>query len=381
MEKPVKTKKPNGSVLLLMLFTLVILLTMGTALLSIGVHARVLASRNSLEIGARTAADAGLTKALFEMNEKLNVAPWDDSILPQTTNETLLGCSNATFNYTVTGDIDSGFTIESTGISGDWAEKKVNATLQLQGPFDYGILVQGLLELMHGTMVYGYNSSDPTDTDVELKIATASDNSGDMITSGATIDGEILTGIEFDFPLVTPPDFSGPDVPINIQNTNLTIGLADSGRYTGISLKTGAVLAINGENVVLHVTGDINIGQGCEITISPNSSLTLYLGGGLVAGNSNGINNETMIPSNFVLYGVGGNQTFDLKAKSAFYGVIYAPNANLYVFRGSNIYGSFVSSIFSTQSSCNIYYDVALYNDMSINNALLDFSVKHWREQ
>ena len=370
----------TGSAIVMVMFIMVILLAMGTAMLSLGTHVRLAAVRASSVIAARTAADAGLTKALFEMNEKLKVTPWDDSVLPQATNETLPGC-NATFSYTVTGDSGSGFTIESTGKSGDWAERKVNTTLRLRGPFDYAVLVQGSLILMKDTLVDGYNSSDPTDTDVELKIATTSDVPWHMITAGATVDGEILTGIEGDFPLVTPPEFTGPDTPINIQKTSLTIGPADSGRYTGITLKTGAVLAIDGGDVVLHVTGDINIGKGCEIAIKPNSSLTLYLDGNLVAGNSNGINNETMIPSNFALYGTGQNQTFDLKAGSAFYGAIYAPNAKIDVFGGVDIYGSFISSSFWTKSGSNIYYDVALRDNVSMSGVGSHFVVKRWQEQ
>jgi len=372
-----KRTSRRGSAIVLVMFIMVILLAMGTAMLSLGTHVRLAAVRASSVIAARTAADAGLAKALFEMNEKLKVTPWDDSVLPQATNETPPGC-NATFSYTITGDRNSGFTIESVGKSGDWAEKKVSATLRLRGPFDYAILTQGLLELMHSSLVDGYNSSDPAETDVELKIATASNN---IIVSGSTVDGEVLKGVEVDFPLVTPPGFPGPDTPINIQKTTLTINPADSGRYTGISLKTSAILKIDGGDVVLHVTGDINLGKGCEIAIKPNSTLTLYLDGDFVGGNSNGINNETKIPRNLMLYGTGQNQIFDLKTQSAFYGAIYAPNADIYVFSGANLYGSFVSSIFSTQPSCNIYYDIALRDEVSIGDVGTGFVVKRWQEQ
>ena len=107
----------RGSALALILATMVILLLIGTSLLSLGLHGQTLGIRTSKEIAARCAADAGLTKAIFEMNEKLKVKPWDDSILPETTDESLTN-SDAAFSYTVTGDIDSGYIIESIGRSG-----------------------------------------------------------------------------------------------------------------------------------------------------------------------------------------------------------------------------------------------------------------------
>ena len=129
--KTVRSRR-RGAALPLVFLVLVILLVIGNGLLSLSLHGQTLGIRTSKEIAARCAADAGLTKAIFEMNEKLKVKPWDDSILPETTDESLTNC-DAAFSYTVTGDIDSGYIIESIGRSGR-AERKVSCTLSLQGP-------------------------------------------------------------------------------------------------------------------------------------------------------------------------------------------------------------------------------------------------------
>ena len=71
MKKKNKMKN-NGSALPLVMVAIIILLTMGTALLSMGLNNRIYSMRNTSDIVARCAADAGLTQALYEMNQKLH---------------------------------------------------------------------------------------------------------------------------------------------------------------------------------------------------------------------------------------------------------------------------------------------------------------------
>jgi hypothetical protein len=341
-----------------------------------------LAARTSAEISARCAADAGLTKALFEMNEKLMVIPWDGNSLPQATNESLLN-SDAAFNYTVTGDLGNGYTVESIGNSGR-AERSVNATLRLRGTFDDAILVRDTITLYSGTIVDGYDSENPSEGDVPVQIATESTDEGSItIKPGAGVDGEVLMGVDGYFPTVNPPVL--PDMcTIDIFNTTLTIGSADSGKYSYISIKTDGTLIIDagvdGGEVVLYVTGDIWLGQGCELVIKPNTSVSIYLDGDLTAGNSSGINNETETPANFILYGTGEDQTFDIKAKSEWYGAVYAPNADISIKAGADIYGSFIGASFENKAGGFIWYDAAL-RDVSTTDVAVGFVVERWREE
>jgi len=67
---------------------ILILLAMGTGLLRLGLSSRVFSIRKTSDIMARCAADAGLTMALFRMNEKKQqVGLWDGSTLPQAIDE------------------------------------------------------------------------------------------------------------------------------------------------------------------------------------------------------------------------------------------------------------------------------------------------------
>jgi hypothetical protein len=395
----------KGSAIALVLLVIVILLAAGTGLLSLGLHSRVFAIRDASGIAARCAVDAGLTKALFEMNEKLKVKPWDGSTLPQATDERLPNC-DAIFSYAVTGDIDSGYIIESIGKSNQ-AERRVIASLQLQGPFEYTLFVQESAILRAKTLVDGYNSLDPDDTDVEVRIGTSSTLPDSIILNlGVIVNGDVFVGVGGDiesvirdlgatvndryavsvetvFPDITVPALPDKDTEIDIHGTTLTISPADNGEYDEIELKRAVnpgILKIDGGDVVLYVTGDISLGQDCEIRINQGASLTLYLDGDFDAGNDAGINNGNS-PVNFKLYGTGeGVQEFDLKAKGDFFGAVYAPNADITINAGGDIYGSFVGSDFEMKSGGNLYYDEAL-RSVSVDDEAVRFVVDRWSEQ
>jgi hypothetical protein len=402
--KLVRSKLKDGAVLPLVLIVVVILLAAGMGLLGLGFHSRIFAVQTASEIAARCAVDAGLTKAVFEMNRKLKTEPWDDSSLPEAADEALPNC-DALYSYTVTGDLASGYSIQSIGKSGR-AQRQASSDLKLQGPFEYAIFVDADLTLKPGTLVDGYNSSDATKTDVELKTGTNSQVAGSVTLSmGVTVDGDVLVGEGGDvasvirdlgattgeryaitetvqFPPVTAPNL--PDMGmISVHGKTVTIGPADTGTYTKIAVKRAAnpgILEIAGGDVVLHITGDVDLGQDCEIIVRPGSSLVLYLDGNLTAGNNSGINNQS-VPASFKLYGTGGpGQAFDIKAKEDFSGAVYAPNADVVINAGGDVYGSFLGSSFQMNSGGNFYYDEML-KEASVNDETVRFVMKTWFEQ
>jgi hypothetical protein len=378
--KKLLQSKRKGSAIALMMVALVVLLVTGVGLLSMGLRSRVFALRTASEIAARCAADAGLTKAIFEMNQNLKVIPWSDSNLPQVTNETLANC-DALFSYTIAGSDSGGYTVESIGSYGQ-AERKVRSTLRLRGLFDSAILVEETITLKMGTIVDGYDSSNPDPLDVPVQIATTSAEPGSIDLGGATVDGEALVGVSGYFPVVSPPALPDMGADLYAKSTTLTIGPEQSGKYTGVEILMGAVpgiLEIDGGDVVLYVTGSIYLGQSCEMRIKAGSTLTLYLEGDLSAGNSSGVNNETQDPAAFVLYGTGEDQTFELKAKTEWYGAIYAPNADVTIKAGSTIAGAFVCSNFSSTGGSLILYDEAL-RDVTTTDVGVLFVVDRWFE-
>ena len=150
MKKLLKQKR-SGSAIPLAVVVMVILLAIGTGLLSMGLNSRTFSTRTTSDITARCAADSGLTMALFEMNEKLQVKPWSSSSLPKTEDTNLL-YSDATYAYEVTGNLANGFIMTAVGKSNN-AVRTVYATIGLQGLFDHAILTKGSTTIINSTSV------------------------------------------------------------------------------------------------------------------------------------------------------------------------------------------------------------------------------------
>jgi len=196
---------------------------------------------------------------------------------------------------------------------------------------------------------------------------------------GATTDGKYSLAEEIVFPPVSPPVGLPPGQAIVYGgDDNCTVSV--SGVYNNVAAGQGRTLTINGD-VTIYVTGNISLGQASEVIITPNSSLTVYLDGDLIANQSNGINNETLIPANFKLFTTGtGVQDIIFKNSGAFYGAVYAPNADIRIDNGAGVYGSFVGTNFIMRNSGLFRYDEAL-RDISINDEGVQFVIERWSEE
>lgn len=404
MKKLLQTKK-RGSAISLAIVVVVILLAMGTGLLSMGLHSRTFSLRTTSDITARCAADTGLTMALYQMNEKLKVQPWSASSLPKATDTDLLYC-DASYSYSVIGNLAKGYIVQSIG-KADNVTRTVYATLGLEGLFEHAILTKGSLVLKSDTVIDGYNSGDPLDTNFNVDIGTQSTaDSMVVLNSGVTVKGDVLVGLGGDpdtvikdlgattgdqfggtekdpLPQITPPTLVDKGV-IEAKSEIKTIYDTDSGQYGSITLASSnkaGILEIDGD-VVLYITGDIDLGNSCEIVVKDNSSLTIYLDGDIVSGNGSSIGTEN--PSKdalaIQLYGTGeGEQNFDIKAKNEWTGVIYAPNANIDLYAKGDAYGAIVSNSFEFKSGGNLYYDEAL-REVSLEDEGVRFVVERWYE-
>jgi len=407
MKKLLQSKK-RGSALALAVVAVLILLAMGTGLLSLGMNSRIFSIRTTSDIMARCAADAGLTMALFRMNEKKQqVGLWDGSTLPQAIDEKLPNC-DATYSYTVTGDLTNGYSVKSVGRANQ-AERTVYATLGLEGLFEYAILTKESLILKPDTLIDGYNSEDPFDTDFEIDISTQSTADASVIlNSGVTVKGDITVGIGGDpdtvikdmgattgdriggiieepLPLISPPALPNKGVDIVATGETVTLSPSDSGQYGSIIVTKGSqigVLEISGGDVVLYLTGDIDLGESCELVVKDNSSLTVYIDGDIHCRANSAVNAEypPEEPSKFQIYGTSEvQQSFDIKAKNDWSGTIYAPNADVILYANGDFYGSTVSNSFELKAGGNYYYDEAL-RTVNVDDLGVRFVIKRWYE-
>ncbi|MHC4113523.1 MAG: DUF7305 domain-containing protein, partial [Planctomycetota bacterium] len=371
----------------------------------VGLQSRGFAVRSSSDIVARCAADAGMTKAVFEMNEKLKIIPWNGSSLPEVKDEALPN-SDAVYSYAVEGDIVNGYNVKSKGTYG-LRGKTIGCSLSLVGLFEHAILAQEDVILKAGMIVDGYNSGDPWDTNIDVQVGTISVLPDSIVLNmGVVVKGNVAVGVggnvgtvikdlgastyrkysmleEVKLPPVTVPELVDTGSDIKVQGATITVGPADNGQYGEIELKKASnpgILEVNGGDVILYVTGDISLGQNCEIVIKAGSTLALYLDGDLDSGNDAGFNNEGA-PSSFKLFGTNPvEQTFVLRAKSESLGAIYAPNADVAIKADSDIHGSVTAKNIVMMALGNFYYDEAL-RTVTTDDDAVRFVIRQWYEE
>ncbi|MFC1605039.1 collagen-binding domain-containing protein [Planctomycetota bacterium] len=396
MKKSLQSKR-RGSAIPLVMVAIMILLAMGVGLLDLGMKGRIYSIRTASDIAARCAADAGMTMALYEMNEKLKVKPWNDGSLPEATDESLPYC-DAVFSYTVTGNPSDGYAIESVGTSGI-AERKVTCILKPQGPFEFAVFAEDGAELKNSALVDWFNFGAD---DENLKVGTNSIASGAFIfKNSSTINGDVIVGVGGN-PDIVIDDFGAnitgdtralresnvlPPIAVpqwleslpssgTIQN-NSTV--TNSAKYSDINLKNNKTLLIDGD-IALYVTGEIILGNSADIEIDNDASLILYLGGDFEGKNSSTINNLTQNAKQLQIYCLDSCENMVFKNSSDFYGVIYAPNAEVIMNNSANLYGAIVAKTFQQMNSGNFNYDASL-RDANVNDEAVRFVVTNWHEQ
>ena len=397
MKKLLKSKR-RGSAIPLVMVAIMILLAMGVGLLDLGMKGRIYSIRTASDIAARCAADAGMTMALFEMNKKLKVKPWNDSSLPEATNESLPYC-DAVFSYTVTGDSVTGYTIESIGASGI-AERKVTCILKPQGPFEFAVFAEDGAELKNSALVDWFNFGAG---DENLKFGTNSITSGAFsFKNSSIINGDVVVGMGGNPDIViddfgatitgdtramternTLPAIAVPEwlesLPFSETITDDLLTVTNSAKYSSINLNNNKTLLIDG-NVTLYVTGEIILGNSAEVQIDNDASLILYLGGNLEGKNSSTFNNLTQNAKQLQIYCLDSCENMVFKNSSDFYGVIYAPNAEVIMNNSANLYGAIVAKTFQQMNSGNFNYDASL-RDANVNDEAVRFVVTNWHEQ
>jgi hypothetical protein len=400
----------NGAALLLSVVIMVIFTIVGEALLMLSLQSRVQANRVKREAWAQAAADAGAEETLVAMTQVLadgNKGFWGELQLWKPNKD--LSSIEASYSVHLESwsEEEGGFEIRSAGRSGNMA-RDVYVTYRLKGLFESAVLARSSIDLKAATCVDSVNtevSLDPSYSTGRASIGTSSIIDGSVsLGMMAFVDGPIFIGPDGNidtviddhgaitgpryvlaeipvFPIIMPPEgLTDYAMDISVNHGTIVFGPGDSGIYTGVDIGMGN-LEIDGGDVILHVTGNINLGQGCEILIRPSSTLEVYFEGDFIAGNSNGINSETQSPKSLMLYAIGlpGQQVI-LKAKGDFFGAVYAPDADVIIYNGGDVYGSIVCNTFEMKNSAAFYYDEAL-KKVSSDDKGVQLIISAWREE
>lgn len=389
----------GGFVLATMMCTVIILFIIGTGVLCVGMQSRRFAVSTSSGMVARCAADAGLTQALYEMNKKVKVLPWNDSGLPEVISETLPN-SDAIYGYAVTGDIVNGHSLKSTGAYG-LRQRTVRCSLSLQGLFEYALFGDQYVHLKNGGTIDWYNND--TD-DKNLQVGTNSTLADSLdLKSAAIVNGDAVIGVgsdpgvvindtsggikgntyimpkEHELPQITVPEWLASLPSGGIINSNKTI--SSSAKYDKIDLGNSEIITINGE-VSLYIIGDVILDNSAELRIinAKDASLTLFVGGNIEVKNGGVINNLSTDAKKLIIYGLDSCESIVLKNGSDFYGAIYAPNADVVMMNSGDMFGSVIAESIDQKNSATFNYDVSL-RDVTIEDIGVRFVVRQWQEE
>lgn len=438
MEMTNKRTRRNrrGFVLPLTVAMIVLLTITGLGLQRLGSGARTQAAFVTTQITATAAADAGFTKAIYEMNKNLNVKPWDFSNVTDAVDMALTS-ANADYSYTIEEIVeDTEYRITSTGRSAG-ATKTVSATIRPQSIFDHPVYAQGYplptrpkapkrlpgspKPLNKGGIIdiKGYNldsySSDPsqaysgiiavrtnnTKTNsvkvregvvINLDIAVGPGgipNKVVEIKQGASVTGDIYAASERQELLPVP-------VPSDLENQPLTEykwhgnkPITGNVKYSSLIIPKSMKQKVKGD-CKIYVIGDMKIEESAKFIITQNSSLKIYVGGELeVKKSSKGLINETQDPKNLIIYGMDSCRRVKIENREAgaFYGAVYAPFARVDMKSDEDLYGAFVGwdvNIKKLKSSEHgtFYFDRSLRTDnvAASDEGVVRFVVKDWRE-
>jgi len=400
MRKPLKIMrlKRTGSAIILAMFAVLILFITGVGLFRIGLNSRVYAMRTAEDIKARCAADAGLAQSIYEMNLRLSQGTLDDDALPFVSDAQLEG-SDTYFSYTVTKN-GSEYLIEAIGSAG-FAQRTVKTSLIMEGTtLDYAIFGDEGVELNNSALVDWYNN-DPEDGN--LKVGTNSTQNGKVsLKNSSKIKGDCFVGVGGNpddiIELKNSAEITGNTGALTQENTLASVTVpssltslpsggtisinttlpAGSYKYTEVDLGNSKTLTINGD-VVLYVTDDFTLGNSSAVNINADSSLTVYIEGDFEAKNSSSLNNTTQIPSNLLMYYLDSCTSVDFKNSSNFYGVIYAPNADVVFHNSVDIYGALASKTVDIKNSAKVHYDANL-RDTQLDIGADRFVINRWSE-
>jgi hypothetical protein len=292
-----------------------------------------------------------------------------------------------------------GTTLRSTSL----ARISIRLLYDPPSPFDYGLFAENKLTLNGQGNIDSYNACeapyDPNKPHENGDIGTNATGSGSIQLNGnpSLVRGDAAVGMGGDenHDIGGNGKITGDTMALS-QHKQLTPKKAPTGgTFTHIShagkeedtltaglyevpyikLSANATLYIQGD-VTVYVNGDMNItGQG-QIIVYNGASLSLYMAEKAnIAGN--GIVNYNQLPSTVMLYGTESAEEIKIAGTSDFYGVVYAPTADVTIAGNGDLYGAAIGKTLTTNGNGAIHYDECL--GKGDNSSGDPFRVAFWR--
>ncbi len=220
-----------------------------------------------------------------------------------------------------------------------------------EGHVGTNAMYYGCISLSNGAKVYGSAFSGPESNPAEVIVTWSKSHIfGPM---QALVSSKAL-------PSVLPPEGL-----MSLGDYNLASGgndvIIQSGEYDSFTINSNAKTTI-ADDVILYIKGNFEIASLAKLEIADDASSRIYLGGGTFYIDSDSqIINLTQDPKKLLILGTDNfDSTVELALANDFYGAVYAPRANLNCYFGGKFYGSLVARKISLKYFSEIHYDKAL---------------------
>lgn len=380
--------------------------------------------RSSRYITAFSLAEAGVERAIWELNHG-DITSWDGDNSARILNISDFQSSEGN----VVGNIaikiinpdSENPVIEATGKVAGAAPVKTMRTAQVvlkrdEPPplFEYAVFGKDTIDINSNALVDSYDSRKGnyggTNVGFSGNVGTNSVAYGSIdLAANAKIYGSAYTGPESDpnttiitrsNALITGekgtlsepmsmPSVISPENLENIANNGAYYldgssvdTISESGSYTSFRLRSNAKVIITG-NVTIYVSGDFSMQSNTQFEIAEGASLTLFLNGSFEQDSNTQMNNLTKKASNLIILGTDNfNGQMEWNSNTQFWGAVYAPAANVNFNSNADFYGAIVGrSVNSIASNAKIHYDVALGNLIVNFEGDFPFVVKSWQEK
>ena len=397
-----------------------IIITAFLLLLAVPFLFQVSSERKSTErsyqsISALSLAEAGVERAIWEINYG-DISSWsgDSSERTMTLNNIQSSGGDIIGNIEIRVENPDGDTpvIESTGSVALTGSQTVDRTVrvELDGflPCEFGAYGETSVYISSNAMVDSYDSRvddyDPLNPGSEGNIGTNAvgyasieldsnaeifgdaiiGQSGDpddpdviITNSNATINGVKKASTELkEMEPVSPPE-GITDMGTYYLGGSDTDTISQSGEYNNFNMDSNAIVTITGD-ITLYVSNNFSMTSNSQLIISTGSSLKVYIGGSFTQDSNTIVDNSTQDPTKCMFLGLNSlTGTIEWNSNATFYGAVYAPRADIIINSNADFYGSMMANSIYADSDIKIHYDKALER-MFIPGVL--FEVLSWQE-
>jgi len=278
------------------------------------------------------------------------------------------------------------FRLESTGMAGTGrAELALIAQRGSKDVSSLGVFSSGDLSLPAGSTVDAYDSSlGSYETQLDKTGATLGSN-GAITVSGTLLDltnvqGDVTPGPEQevttsgevtitgstdpammsnDLPAIETPELSLESAQVHDSPYPLVIAPGMVG-LEGLSVATGSQVILQGPAVV--VLGSLDLAPLAELSFdTTQGKITLYVLDGLELSEGSFLTSTTSAPEDVKILVPGETlEPVHLGSAGAFHGVVYAPQTQVVVSTGFELFGALVASSLTFDGPASLHFDLHL---------------------